>query len=304
MNIVEVKNLAKSYGDIKAVVDVSFSVERGTLFALLGVNGAGKSTTINILCTILKKNSGTATIDGYNLDDDYAMIKNEIGVVFQGSVLDGKLSVLDNLKTRGSFYALYGADLARRVDEVVELFQLEELLKRPYEKLSGGQRRRVDIARALINRPKLLFLDEPTTGLDPQNRILVWDIINKLRQDTDLSVVLTTHYMEETVNADKVVILDEGKIVAQGTPNELKNRYTKDYIKLYAKKSKDINAVLKEQKAKFVYNSNCYKISFSKFEDAKRFILKNDELLSDFELIKGDMDDVFLTVTGKQLESV
>lgn len=303
-NIIEVKNLVKSYGDVKAIVDVSFTVKKGSLFSLLGVNGAGKSTTINILCTILKKDKGEVIIDGFEIEKDFVKIKNEIGVVFQGSVLDGKLSVLDNLTSRGSFYGLYGAALKNKVAEVVELFQLEEFAKRPYEKLSGGQRRRVDIARALVNEPKILFLDEPTTGLDPQTRIMVWDIIKRLRENSDLTVFLTTHYMEETANADKVVILDEGKVAASDSPFKLKNRYTRDYVKLYSALSDETTNYLKKNKLDFEYVNNSYKIRFAKFEAAKKFIYENEALLENFELIKGDMDDVFLNVTGKKLENV
>lgn len=303
-NIIEVKNLVKSYGDVKAIVDVSFTVKKGSLFSLLGVNGAGKSTTINILCTILKKDKGEVTIDGFEIEKDFVKIKNEIGVVFQGSVLDGKLSVLDNLSSRGSFYGLYGAALKSKVAEVVELFQLQEFAKRPYEKLSGGQRRRVDIARALVNEPKILFLDEPTTGLDPQTRIMVWDIIKRLRENSDLTVFLTTHYMEETANADKVVILDEGRVAASDSPFKLKNRYTRDYVKFYSALSDETTNYLKKNKLDFEYVNNSYKIRFAKFEAAKKFIYENEALLENFELIKGDMDDVFLNVTGKKLENV
>jgi ABC-type multidrug transport system ATPase subunit len=303
-NIIEVNNLVKRYGDVVAVSDISFTVQKSSLFALLGVNGAGKSTTINVLSTMLKKDGGTVTVNGYDLDREYSGIKRDIGIVFQGSVLDGKLSVLDNLTTRASYYGLHGKILKERLDEVTELFDLRDLLKRPYEKLSGGQRRRVDIARALVNRPKILFLDEPTTGLDPKTRIMVWDIIKKLRQDTNLTVFLTTHYMEETVDADKVVILDDGKIVACDTPNSLKNRFTRDYVKIYAENNEENDRWLKSLKLDFEYSVNSYRVRFSKFSSAREFIKNNIDNLSDFELVKGDMDDVFLNVTGKKLENV
>jgi ABC-type multidrug transport system ATPase subunit len=301
-NIIEIKDLKKSFGDIKAVDGISFSVEKGSLFAFLGLNGAGKSTTINILCTLLSKDSGDVTIDGYMLGKDNENIKESIGIVFQNSVLDDKLTVKENLTVRASYYGLKGAMWASRLNELDKLLELKEILLRPYGKLSGGQRRRVDIARGLINRPKILFLDEPTTGLDPKTRQSVWNVINNLRIQTGMTVFLTTHYMEEAKEADNVVILDFGKIAAVGSPNALKNTYSGDYIKLYMKRSDSVDEILAKENYTFRYEHDCYFIKMSDSIEAKTFIMKNSDIINDFEVVKGDMDDVFLNATGKKLE--
>lgn len=232
-NIIEIDHLNKTFGDVKAVQDLSFRVKEGELFAFLGVNGAGKSTTINILCGQLSKDSGSVRIGGSDLDKDADSIKRSIGVVFQNSVLDKDLSVKDNLISRAALYGIRGMELEQRLTELDELLGLKELYKRPLGKLSGGQRRKIDITRALLHRPKILVLDEPTTGLDPQTRKLLWNVISDLRKHENMTVFLTTHYMEEAADADYVVILDSGKIAAEGTPLELKNTYTGDFITLY-----------------------------------------------------------------------
>lgn len=298
-NIITISNLKKYFGEVKAVDDISFEVEQGSLFAFLGINGAGKSTTINIISTLLAKDSGTVTIDGLDITRDAQDIRSLIGMVFQGSVLDKKLSVKDNLKVRASFYGLYGNSWTERYKELCDIFQLNDIVNRPYGKLSGGQRRRVDIARALINRPKILILDEPTTGLDPTNRKLVWKIINDIRAKTNMTVFLTTHYMEESAFADKVVIIDNGKIVAQDTPIGLKDKYSSDYVRLYVPNSQTIDKRL--QGCNYQYHDNHYAIKVTNSNDAIRFVEQYKDILTDFEIVKGDMDDVFLNVTGKSL---
>ena len=232
-DLIQIEHLSKRFGQVKAVDDLSFRVKEGELFAFLGVNGAGKSTTINILCGQLPKDSGTVTICGTDLDTDASRIKQDLGVVFQNSVLDKDLSVQDNLRSRAALYGIHGKAFQNRLTELASLLDFQELLKRPVGKLSGGQRRRIDIARALLHRPKILVLDEPTTGLDPQTRNLLWQVVGKLRREENLTVFLTTHYMEEAADADYVVILDHGKIAAEGTPLMLKNTYTGDYITIY-----------------------------------------------------------------------
>jgi len=177
-NMIQIEHLNKCFGDVKAVQDLSFQVKEGELFAFLGVNGAGKSTTINILCGQLSKDSGTVTIDGHDLDKQVDRIKRGLGVVFQASVLDSALSVYDNLQNRAALYGITGKAFAERLKELSHLLDFEDLLKRTVGKLSGGQRRRIDIARALLHKPKILILDEPTTGLDPQTRKLLWDVIS------------------------------------------------------------------------------------------------------------------------------
>lgn len=298
-NIIEIEHLSKSFGEIKAVQDISFKVKEGELFAFLGVNGAGKSTTISIICSQLKKDAGAVTIDGYTLDGDGDIdkIKNELGVVFQDSVLDKALSVRDNLQSRAALYGITGDAFKKRLAELSELLEFGDLLKRPVGKLSGGQRRRIDIARALLNQPKILILDEPTTGLDPQTRKTLWDVISTLREEKNMTVFLTTHYMEEAADADYVVILDSGKISAQGTPLELKNTYTGDFITIYGISEEQVQALGRPYEG----IRDAYRVSVSNTSAATELIIKHADIFKDYEITKGKMDDVFLAVTGKKL---
>jgi multidrug/hemolysin transport system ATP-binding protein len=297
MSIIQIEHLYKSYGEVKAVQDLSFQVKKGELFAFLGLNGAGKSTTISIMCGQLKKDGGRVEINGKNLDEHPQEIKREIGVVFQNSVLDKPLSVKDNLACRASLYGLQGEAFEKRLAWLVELFQLKDILNRPIGKLSGGQRRRVDVARALLHEPKILILDEPTTGLDPQTRKTVWEIIENLRKEQGLTVFLTTHYMEEAADADYVVILDSGKIAAEGTPLALKNQYTGDYLTVYGVSEEPICAL----ETPFEKLAQGYRIALENTAKATELIVKHPEIFVDYELTKGKMDDVFLSVTGKSL---
>ena len=296
-NIIEICNLHKSFGDVRAVKDLSFRVREGELFAFLGVNGAGKSTTINIMCGQLPKDSGTVVINGWDLDKSRDEIKSEIGVVFQNSLLDSSLTVYDNLESRAALYGIYGDSFKKRLSELSELLSFEELIFRRVGKLSGGQRRKIDIARALLHSPKILVLDEPTTGLDPQTRKLIWQVVSSLRKENNMTVFLTTHYMEEAAEADYVVIIDGGAISAEGTPFELKNRYTGDYITLYGVTEEEVACL----GAKYERLRDAYRISVSNTRAATELILRNPELFSDYEITKGKMDDVFLAATGKHL---
>ncbi len=295
--IIEIKNLYKSFGDVKAVQDLSFCVKEGELFAFLGVNGAGKSTTINIICGQLAKDSGTVIIDGSALESDVAGTKTKLGVVFQNSVLDQSLSVKENLRSRAALYGITGEDFRKRLEELSKMLSFEDLLKRTVGKLSGGQRRRIDIARALLHRPKILILDEPTTGLDPQTRQIIWKVIDNLRKNENMTVFLTTHYMEEAADADYVVILDSGKLVASGTPLELKNQYTGDFITLYGVEEEAVKTL----GADYEKIRDAFRLSVPNTAVAAELIIKNPEVFKDFEITKGKMDDVFLSVTGKAL---
>jgi len=297
-NIIEISNLYKSYKEVKAVQDLSFCVKKGELFAFLGVNGAGKSTTISMICGTLKKDAGIILIDGKNIDSSLDEIKKDFGVVFQNSVLDKALSVYDNLKYRASLYGIYDDEFNKRLDIVVKLLDLKDILKRSVGKLSGGQVRRADIARAIIHDPKILFLDEPTTGLDPQTRKNVWNVVEKLRKEKNITVFLTTHYMEEASDADYVVIIDQGRIVAKGSPLELKNQYTGDYISIYNVDEKDVIKLNKP----YERIKDGFKIIVNDTKEATSLITNNSELFIDYEVIKGKMDDVFLNVTGKKLQ--
>ncbi len=297
MDMIRIEHLKKNFGNICAVNDLNLKVKEGELYAFLGVNGAGKSTTINIICGQLQKDSGRIDICGYDLDRDIDTVKRSLGVVFQDSVLDRELTVKDNLESRAALYGIHGKEFKKRLFELAELLDFSNLLKRPVGKLSGGQRRRIDIARALIHDPKILILDEPTTGLDPQTRNLLWAVISELRAKTNLTVFLTTHYMEEAADADYVVILDHGKIAAEGTPLDLKNRYTGDFITIYGSDENNI----KKLGAPYKKIRDAFKISVKDTGAATKLILQYPEIFSDYEITKGKMDDVFLAVTGKVL---
>ncbi|MCM1114035.1 MAG: ABC transporter ATP-binding protein [Clostridium sp.] len=296
-NSIEINHLNKSFGDIKAVDDLSFYVQEGELFAFLGVNGAGKSTTINILCGQLDFDSGDVMIDSCDLKENMNHIKSALGVVFQNSVLDKSLTVFDNLESRAALYGIYGAAFRERLYELAKLLDFEDLIKRTVGKLSGGQLRRIDIARALLHNPKILILDEPTTGLDPQTRKLLWSAVSHLRKEQNMTVFLTTHYMEEAAEADYVVILDNGKISAEGTPLELKNTYTGDFITLYNVSDDEVTLLGKP----YEKIRDAYRVSVENTEAATKLILKYPTVFRDYEIVKGKMDDVFLSVTGKKL---
>lgn len=296
-NIIEITGLSKQFGDIKAVDDLSFRVKEGELFAFLGVNGAGKSTTINILCGQLPKDSGSIMIDHADLDREVEQIKRKLGVVFQNSVLDAALTVYENLESRAALYGLAGTAFKERLSDLASLLAFEDLLKRTVGKLSGGQRRRIDIARALLHRPKILILDEPTTGLDPQTRKILWNVISDLRKNENMTVFLTTHYMEEAADADYVVILDSGKIAAEGSPLTLKNAYAGDFITLYGIDEETVKTL----GAAYEPMRDAFRLSVPNTQTATEMILKHPQVFRDYEITKGKMDDVFLSVTGKKL---
>lgn len=296
-HIIEIKNLNKSFGDVRAVRDLSFCVKKGELFAFLGVNGAGKSTTISILCGQLKMDSGSVTVAGEDIESSRESLARRLGVVFQNSVLDSALTVKDNLRSRAALYGIKGKKFDSRLAELAELLDFGGLLDRTVGKLSGGQRRRIDIARALLHSPDILILDEPTTGLDPQTRKLLWDVVTSLRREEQMTVFLTTHYMEEAADADYVVILDSGAIAAEGTPLELKNRWTGDFITLYGVTDDAVSALgLPCEKIR-----DAVRVAVPTTAAATRLIVAHPELFADYEITKGKMDDVFLAVTGKRL---
>ncbi len=299
-NIIEVNHLYKSFKDVHAVVDLSLRVKKGEFFAFLGLNGAGKSTTISIICGKLAKDKGEVIVNGLNVDDNLDQIKTKLGVVFQNSVLDKNLTVRDNLEHRAALYGIMGKAFEKRLNELSTILEFNDILNRTFGKLSGGQKRRIDIARALLNHPTILILDEPTTGLDPQTRKLVWHVINQLRREENITVFLTTHYMEETIDADYVVILDAGKIVGEGSPVELKNKYANDYITIYNTGS-EVSQMLNNEGLKVEKVPNGIRVEVDSTEMVTKLILKYPDIFSDYEVTKGKMDDVFLNITGKNL---
>lgn len=296
-HIIEIEHLNKRFAEVQAVRDLSFHVRPGELFAFLGVNGAGKSTTISILCGQLAKDSGSVRVCGESIDQNMPHIARKLGVIFQNSVLDGALSVRDNLRSRAALYGITGAAFKARLAELAELLDFSGLLNRTVGKLSGGQRRRIDIARALLHRPEILILDEPTTGLDPQTRKLLWDVVQELRRRENLTVFLTTHYMEEAADADYVVILDSGAIAAEGTPLDLKNAYTGDFITLYGVDAEALRPLGLPCEAL----RGAVRVAVPDTAAATKLIVEHPELFTDYEITKGKMDDVFLAVTGKKL---
>lgn len=296
-NVIEIQHLIKDFKDVRAVNDLSFKVKKGEFFAFLGVNGAGKSTTISIMCGKLSRNSGSVLINGLDIDKDMDQIRKVLGVVYQNNVLDKVLTVYDNLKFRAGLYNITGEEFKKRYEYFADILDFKDLKDRVYGKLSGGQKRRVDIARALLHNPEILILDEPTTGLDPQTRKLVWEVIDKIRKERQMTVFLTTHYMEEVSDANYVVILNKGEIVASGTPLELKNKYTGDFISIYSIKKEDIDKL----GLKYEIIPNGYRIEVKDTEKATKLITTYPNLFKDYEVIKGKMDDVFLNATGIKL---
>lgn len=293
--MIKIHDMHKSYGSLKAVDGISLEVPEGALFAFLGPNGAGKSTTINVLCTLLSKDTGEVTLNGHLLGRDDDAIRHDIGVVFQKSFLDDLLSVRENLASRGAFYAIPHGELAERIETLARQLSLGEFLDRPYGKLSGGQRRRADIARALINHPRILFLDEPTTGLDPQTRQAIWTYIDGLRAQHHMTIFLTTHYMEEAARCDEVCIIDHGKILELGTPSRLKLKYAPTLLKLRGHlKASDLAAFTYPHSLK----NGGYEVVVPDSMAALPILEALKASLESFEVVEGTMDAVFLALTG------
>lgn len=299
--IIEVKKLVKNYKNIKAVKDISFQVEKGELYGFLGVNGAGKSTTINILCTLLEKTQGDIQICGLTLGKQNEEIRKKIGVVFQDNTLDLRLTVKENLLIRGSLYTSSQKVINNNLNMISEILKINDILDRQYIRLSGGQKRRCEIARALMNTPEILFLDEPTTGLDPGTRQNVWECIEALRNEQNMTVFLTTHYMEEAAKANRIAILNAGEIVAMGTPHDLKQKYATDILRLYPKGKDSVISYL--DKSNYTYHTKSNHIEVSLSDSLESIKLLNDiqSSLKGIEVVQGTLDDVFLNITGQQL---
>ncbi|GFI30684.1 daunorubicin/doxorubicin resistance ATP-binding protein DrrA [Lachnospiraceae bacterium] len=297
-NIIEIKNLCRQFDKFVAVDNISFTVKQGELFAFLGTNGAGKSTTISMICTLLPKTSGSIIVDGFDTDKEAAKVRSRLGVVFQTNVLDDLLTVGDNLNTRARFQGLCGDELHCRINELRDVFGLSDIWKRPFGKLSGGQKRKCEIARAILNKPEIIILDEPTTGLDPQTRTAIWKLIRDMQTQQGMTVFLTTHYMEEAAAADNVLILEKGGICAEGTPDTLKSKYGKDTLKLRFPNSEEGMKQLRAMGYTAKQKADYVSLSIEDSHEALKIVNSLDDFL-DFELIKGNMDDVFLTVTGR-----
>lgn len=298
--IIEVKHLKKYYQEVKAVDDISFSVNKGELFGFLGVNGAGKSTTINMLCTLQKPTDGEVWVNGLVLGKDNEEIKRHIGIVYQNNCLDKRLTVKENLMIRGSLYETNKKTLRKNLDHVSEILELTDILNRPYGKLSGGQKRRCEIGRALMHTPDILFLDEPTTGLDPATRKSVWQTVHDLQKELKMTVFLTTHYMEEAAKANHIAIMDKGHLVQYGTPFALKEEFAKDKLRLIPKEEQNeqVARLLKEMDIAYKQKENWFSVSLSNTMEALPIVERLKEQISGFEVVQGTMDDVFLNACG------
>jgi len=298
---IEVNNFTKKFGSFTAVDDISFNVEQGTIFAFLGPNGAGKSTTINTLCTIHDKTFGELRINGKDVSSQKDKVRNDIGIVFQESTLDGKLTIEENLKLHCDFYNVPKPEVKNRIDFVLELVDIMSWKKAPVDSLSGGMKRRVEIARGLVHFPKVLFLDEPTTGLDPQTRANVWDYIHELQKQKQITIFLTTHYMEEAEICNKVAIIDHGKIVAHDTPYNLKKKYTSTTMKIKTSNQDNLLEYLKERSLKYNQNNEHVTVYAPDVEKVLGIISTFKESIEDIEINKGTLNDVFIAITGKEI---
>lgn len=299
-NAIEVRNLRKCYKDIEAVKGIDFSVEKGSFFALLGVNGAGKTTTIQIIATLLKKTSGEVAVNGHRVDSQDHMIRKDIGVVFQGSMLDKYLTVKENIINRGVLYGLTVSEVLSRLHELAHKIGVADILNRRYGRLSGGQKRRADILRALINKPKILILDEPTTGLDPYTRKCVWDTLRQLKQQSGLTLFLTTHYMEEAAQADLIVIMDSGEIKASGTPEQLRLAYSRDKLMLVSRNTQPLATLLQSKMIDFNMGKDQIAIPLPDSFSALGILEQIREHIDGFEVVRGTLDDVFVNLTGHE----
>ncbi|XKU95346.1 ABC transporter ATP-binding protein [Lactobacillus acidophilus] len=283
--LIETYGLTKRYGKKLALSNIDIKIDKGQLVAYLGTNGAGKSTTINILTGLLKQTSGTITY-APNL---------KIGVVFQDSVLDDNLTVKDNLYLRARMYKKYSKEW---LNQLIELIGIKNFLNQKYGTLSGGQRRRVDIARALIDRPNLLFLDEPTTGLDLQTRLVIWHLLQKLQKEQGLTIFLTTHYLEEAENADQMYILENGNILASGSAKQIKEKYAPTRLLVTMKNNEVPNLANNITQLR----DNKFRIESMSSKQVIDFLSKNEDEIADFEYQKGSIDDAFIKITGKELQ--
>ena len=300
-SIIKVKNFTKRYGDFTAVNNISFEVEAGSIFAFLGPNGAGKSTTINTLCTIFEKTEGTLLIDGKDVTTQKNDVRQVIGVVFQDSTLDNKMTVEENLKMHCVFYRVPKAEVEERIQFALGLVDLLDWRKKMVSTLSGGMKRRVEIARGLMHYPKVLFLDEPTTGLDPQTRAHIWAYIAKLQKEKNITMFLTTHYMDEAEICSQVAIIDGGVIVAHDTPFNLKKKYTKDMAYVTSERPEELEKLLNTHGLSYIKKPKYYRIEASNIPDLLQVLGEQKDVITDIELKKGTLNDVFLEITGKEI---
>jgi multidrug/hemolysin transport system ATP-binding protein len=301
---IEVEGLTKRYRGVTAVDDLSFTVPDGIAFAFLGANGAGKSTTINCLTTVLPFDAGTVRVAGSDVVRNGSRVRERIGVVFQDSLLDPILTVRENLRLRATLARIERDRIDARIAELAALISLGSFIDRRYGKLSGGQRRRVDIARALLHAPRILFLDEPTAGLDPASRAIVWDTVHELREQTGLTVFLTTHYMEETEEADRVCVIDQGRIVADGTPAKLRSQYSTSVLTVSSGDAAGLVQLAERSGGRPSVEGERVEIAVPDARTAQAILAAHGDAVLDFEFRHGRMDDVFLALTGRPADAL
>jgi len=301
MDSIEVKNFTKQFGSLTAVDDISFNVEQGTIFAFLGPNGAGKSTTIKTLCTIQEKTAGELKINGNDVTNQKDLVRNDIGIVFQESTLDGKLTVEENLKLHCDFYNVPKKEVKERIEFVLDLVDIKNRRNNIVNGLSGGMKRRAEIARGLVHFPKVLFLDEPTTGLDPQTRANVWEYIHKLQKQKSITIFLTTHYMDEAEICNKVAVMDNGRIIAHDTPYNLKQKYTSTTLKVDSSNNEGIIQYLAVHSIKHKVDNGRIIVNAANLTDILEITSVFKDSIKDIEINKGTLNDVFLAITGKEI---
>ncbi len=298
---IEVKNLTKKFGDFTAVDNISFTVDKGSIFAFLGPNGAGKSTTINILCTILEKTAGELFLNGKNIAKQKDEVRGDVGIVFQDSTLDGKLTIEENLKLHCDFYNVPKSEVAARINLVLDLVDLVQWRNAQVDSLSGGMKRRTEIARGLIHYPKVLFLDEPTTGLDPQTRANVWEYIKRLQKEHGITIFLTTHYMEEAEICDKVAIIDHGKLIAHDTPYNLKRQHSNTTVKIRTAEKNEFLRYCAAAGISYKDAGDHFILSMPSIRGIMNMITNLQSIIEDIEITKGTLNDVFIAITGKEI---
>ncbi len=302
-NVIEVDNLRKQYGDFEAVKGISFDVQEGEIFGFLGPNGAGKTTAINMLCTMLKPTGGTARVSGHDVIREKDEVRKSIGIIFQENTLDEKLTANENLMLHCRFYNVPRSERESRIQEVLEIVELEDRRHKIVETFSGGMKRRLEIARGLLHYPKVLFLDEPTVGLDPQTRAHIWEYILRLKKKAGITMFLTTHYMDEAEISDRIAIIDQGQIIALDTPDHLRNDVGGDIVELV---TADNRAAREEIMAKYGKEAGETEgILTFRVEKGNEFL---SHFIKDFEtpigsinLRRPTLNDVFLKLTGRQI---
>ena len=299
--IIRVEHFSKKSGDLTAVDDISFTVDEGSIFAFLGPNGAGKSTTINTLCTILEKTEGTLTINGHDVSRERSLVRKDIGIVFQDPTLDTQMTVEENLRYHCSFYKVPKNEVQERIAFALDLVELTQWRRAAVGSLSGGMKRRAEIARGLVHDPKVLFLDEPTTGLDPQTRANVWEYIQRLQKQKNMTIFLTTHYMDEAEVCSQVVIIDHGKIVAHDTPEELKRQYTGTEVDVVCTQAGQLEATLREREVSYRKDGSKLVFHTKEAPAALEILSAHRGEIMDFEVKNGTLNEVFLAITGKEI---